>query len=346
MTARDEEGTASTGDGAHGRLLTYLRERQDAVAVYLKGFAMGSAATVPGVSGGTIALILGIYDRFIRALTSVDSQFLGLAAGLHRTEGRARFRAAVRDQDLVFLLVLFAGLGTAVLTLARLISATLDAAPGPMFALFGGLIAASAVVLFERQWLTRPRHVVAAIAGFTIAFVVAGASGAGLFPDTLPMVFLAAAIAISGMVLPGLSGSFLLLLLGQYEFLTSVASRLTDHVAALASGTVPDKLFADIAVVATFGLGAVVGFFTTAHAVRAALERYPGTTFAFLVSLMIGALHYPVIRIAEETDPSPGPLAAVVVAALAGALLVLVFDHYTQDLDYLDDEQVVVGDGE
>jgi putative membrane protein len=337
MAPRDEEQTVSS-DRADRGVLAYLRNRRDAVAVYLKGFVMGSAATVPGVSGGTIALILGIYDRFIRALTMFDGHLAKLAIGLHTAEGRARFGTAAREQDLPFLLVLFGGVVTAVLTLARVISATLAAAPGPMFALFGGLIAASALVLFERRWFTRLGQAVAAVAGFTVAFVVAGASGAGVFPETLPVVFLAAAIAISGMVLPGLSGSFLLLLLGQYEYLTTIAGRLTDHAASLASGTVPEQLVGDVAVVATFGLGAVVGFFTTAHGVRAALERYPSGTFAFLVSLMVGALHYPVVRVAEETDPEPIPVAVVVLAALAGAVLVFLFDHLTEDLEYMSED--------
>jgi len=329
MPTQDEEGVED-----RGLLSGSLQERRETVAVYLKGFAMGSAATVPGVSGGTIALILGIYDRFIRALTGIDGRLARLATDLHRTDGRERFRAAVHEQDLPFLFVLFAGIGTAVLTLARVISAALAAAPGPMFALFGGLIAASAFVLFDRRWLTRLRHGIAAVAGFSVAFVVAGASSFGLFPETLPVVFLAAAIAISGMVLPGLSGSFLLLLLGQYEYLTGVASRVTNHGAALVSGTVPPGLTADLTVIATFGVGAIAGFFTTAHAVSAALERYPGVTFAFLVSLMIGALNYPLSRISEETDPSAVPLAVVVLAALAGAAIVLVFDRYTKDLEY------------
>jgi len=342
MPSQEKERTGSS-DGAHRRVLTYLRNRQDGVSVYLKGFAMGSAATVPGVSGGTIALILGIYDRFIRALTRFDGRLVRLATGLHSTEGRARFGTAARERDIPFLLALFGGVGTAVLTLARVISATLDTAPGPMFALFGGLIAASALVLFERRWLTRLRQAVAAVAGFAIAFVVAGASGAGLFPETLPVVFLAAAIAISGMVLPGLSGSFLLLLLGQYEYLTTVAGRLTDHAASLASGTVPDQLVGDVAVVATFGLGAVVGFFTTAHGVRAALERYPSATFAFLVSLMVGALHYPAIRVAEETAPEPIPVATTLLAGLAGGVLVFVFDRVTRDLEYTDADLFTTG---
>jgi putative membrane protein len=327
----DDETVESTG----GLVPAALRSRRHTVAVYLKGFAMGSAATVPGVSGGTIALITGIYDRFITGLTALDGTLLVLATRLHRAEGRDRFRAAAAERDLGFLLVLFLGLASAVLTLARVISTTLAVAPAPTFAFFGGLIAASAVVLFDRRWLTRPRHGVAAVAGFALAFVVAGASGSGLFPETLPVIFLAGVIAISGMVLPGLSGSFLLLLLGQYEFLTDVAGRLTDHLATLASGAWPQKLVADATVVVTFGLGAAVGFFTTAHGVRAALERYPGATFAFLVSLMLGALRYPVIRIGETADPNPLPAVAVALAGLAGAALVLVFEQYTEDLDYV-----------
>ena len=343
MSPQDESQTVSSG-GERGRVVTYLRDRRDGVAVYLKGFAMGSAATVPGVSGGTIALILGIYDRFIRALTAFDGRLVRLSVALPRSDGRERFWAAARERDVPFLLALFAGVATAVLTLARVLSATLKTAPGPMFALFGGLIAASAVVLFEPRWLAHPRQALAAVAGFAVAFVVAGASGAGLFPETLPVVFLAAAVAISGMVLPGLSGSFLLLLLGQYEYLTAVASRLTDHAAALAGGTVPGQLVGDVTVVATFGLGAAAGFFTTAHAVRAALERYPDATLAFLVSLMLGALHYPLVRIAEETDPGPVSLAVLGVAALAGGGLVFVFDYYTQDLEYTDSEQFAPAD--
>ncbi len=343
----DGERTASDGGGSNrpvdnrdraetGRVPAAVRDRRSTIAVYLKGFAMGSAATVPGVSGGTIALITGIYGRFIGALTAFDGRLPVLATRLHRARGREQFRAAAAERDLPFLLVLFGGVVTAVLTLARVISATLAAAPAPTFAFFGGLIAASAVVLFDQQWLRRPRHGVAAVAGFAVAFVVAGASGSGLFPESLPMVFLAAVIAISGMVLPGLSGSFLLLLLGQYEYLTGVASSLTDHLATLASGQWPEELVTDGAVVATFGLGAVVGFFTTAHGVRAALERYPGSTLAFLVSLMVGALRYPVIRIGETAEPRPFPVAVVVVAAVAGAALVLAFDHYTADLEYID----------
>lgn len=344
MPSRDERRPTSAGGGTeNGRATEEGGKRAERppsrtvwgpVVVYLKGFAMGSAATVPGVSAGTIALIAGIYDRFIRALTLLDGRLLGLATGLHRPAGRDRFREAARERDLPFLLVLLAGVGTAVLTLARLLSTVLDVAPGPMFAFFGGLIGASAVVLFDREWVRQPPHLIAAIGGFALAVVVATASGVGLFPATLPMVFVAAAIAISGMVLPGLSGSFLLLLLGQFERLAGVAGRVPDHAATLATGRWPEQFLADGAVVVAFGLGAAVGFFTTAHAVRAALERAPGVTLAFLVSLMVGGLALPVVRILEATTADPLAVTGLVLSGGAGAGAVFLFDRYTQDLAY------------
>jgi len=338
MCPHDDEGERGNESGQNARESDSSdgSSLRNTLGVYLTGFAMGSAATVPGVSAGTIALVAGIYDRFVRALTRFDGRLLGLAAGLGRPAGRARFRETARERDLPFLVALFAGVGTAVVTLARLLSTVLDAAPGPTFAFFGGLIGAAAVVLFDPAWLRQRRPIAAGVAGFALAVTVATASGTGLFPATLPMVFVAAAIAISGMVLPGLSGSFLLLLLGQYELLAGVAGRLPGHAAALATGHVPPQLPADGAVVATFGLGAAVGFLTTAHAVRAALERAPGTTLAFLVSLMVGGLALPVLRVVAATPPDPRAVAVLVVAAATGGALVFVFDYYTDGPSYGD----------
>lgn len=337
MPTGDGTEVSSPGDPTPSdRIVRYLRERQSLLAVYLKGFAMGTAATVPGVSAGTVALIVGIYDRFIRALTGVlEPGMVRLATDLHTTTGRSRFRGALFERDVPFLFVLFVGVVTAVFTLARLLGAALAAAPGPTFAFFGGLIAASAFALGDRRWLTRRRNVAAAVAGFVIAFVVAGASGTGLLPETLPVVFVAAAVAISGMVLPGLSGSFVLLLLGQYEFLTGVVSRIGDHlVALLTGGAGPAGLVDDVVVVCVFVLGAGTGFLTTAHAVRAALDRYPVTTLAFLVSLMMGALRYPAIQVAATTTSDPLSVAVVALAAVAGVVLVLVLDRSTADIEY------------
>lgn len=316
------------------RLVGFFRRRRETVVVYLKGCAMGAAGTVPGVSGGTIALIAGIYDRFILSLTKLDTEILKRATRIYRQSGREQFFEAAADRDLTFLVVLLLGIVSAIFTLARVFNAALETYPGPTFAFFGGLIAASAVVLYDRRWLARPEHFVAAFAGFVIAFLVTGATATDVFPETIWMVFIAAAIAISGMVLPGLSGSFILLILGQYAYITGVVTSFGDNLMALPSEQATTGLISDSAVLGTYAMGAVVGFLTTAHVVRAALKRYPGATFAFLVSLMVGALRLPVVEVANTTDPSLMPVAVVLGAALVGAVLVLVLERSTESVGY------------
>jgi putative membrane protein len=136
------------------------------------------------------------------------------------------------------------------------------------------------------------------------------------------------------MVLPGISGSFMLLLLGLYEFMTGAAADFGSGLSALVTGGNADGLVANGSVIGTYGLGAVVGFLTTAHVVKRALDRYPGTTFVFLVSLLIGALRYPLIRVNQTTELAPGPMAAVVAAAIIGGGFIIVIDQYTDDLEY------------
>jgi putative membrane protein len=316
------------------RFTGFVRARRGSVAVYLKGFAMGAAGTVPGVSGGTIALVTGIYDRLIGCVTRLDGSLLRLVPRLYRREARSKFLTRVREGDLAFLGILLAGYLTAIFTLAQVITAALDAAPGPTFAFFGGLIGASALVLFDTDWVFQPARIAAGVFGFVVAFGIAGASGSGVLPETAPFVFLAATISVSGMVLPGISGSFMLLLLGLYEYMTGAAAEFGSAVSTLVTGGNAEGLVTNGSVIGIYAVGAVVGFLTTAHVVERALERYPGTTFVFLVSLMVGALRYPILRVSETTETAAGPLAAVAAAALVGGGFILLVDHYTDDLEY------------
>lgn len=319
---------------ARERLAGFVRSRRGPVSVYLKGFAMGAAGTVPGISGGTIALITGIYDRFIGAFTGLDGSVTRMIPRLHRHEVRTEFVTGLRESELAFLGILFAGYLTAIFTLARVITIALETAPGPTFAFFGGLIGASALILFKPGWVVQPARIAAGAVGFVLAFVIAGASGSGILPETIPFVFIAATISVSGMVLPGISGSFMLLLLGLYEFMTGAAADFGSGVSALVTGGNAEGVAANGSVIGVYALGAVVGFLTTAHVVKRALDRYPGTTFVFLVSLMIGALRYPIIRVSETTELALEPMVAVAVAAIVGGGFVIVVDYYTDDLEY------------
>lgn len=322
--------TSTSRERAAVRQSTSLR---DWVVVYLKGIAMGVADSIPGISGGTIALITGIYERLIRAITQLDPAVLRLAPRLHRRDGRKQLRGDLREMDALFLVVLGIGVATAVVSVSRVAEIALEMYRGPTFAFFFGLIAASAVVLADRRWLATTGRIGAAAVGFLFAFLVAGAAAEGLLPNSLPVVFVAGTVAITGMILPGISGAFILVMLGQYDYMVGTLNSFIDGLIEAAGGSITGQLTRDAIVVATFLAGGFVGLFTVAYAVRWSLDRYRGATLAFLISLMVGALRFPAIEIATETDQlTLGSAVPVTAAAIVGAAAVLLLDHYSADL--------------
>jgi len=210
-------------------------------ALYLKGVAMGSADAVPGVSGGTIALIVGIYERLIAAVTAVDpARIRRLLAGA-RPANIPDARAAFHEIDGAFLFVLLAGIGTAVVAVLSGVDYLLETRPVATYGFFFGLIAASAAVLFGGVSLDTSRRKAAAIAGFSLAFLASGYASTAL-SSSLLVVFVAGAVAVSAMILPGVSGSLLLVVLGQYEYMSGTVSRFVDGLAAVALGNGTDAL--------------------------------------------------------------------------------------------------------
>lgn len=307
----------------------------DWLVVYGKGIAMGAADTVPGVSGGTIALVTGIYERLIEAVAALDPRLLGGLKAVHTTAGRRRFVDRLREADVSFLLVLGLGVLTALVVLSRVLHGALVAYRAPTFAFFLGLIAAASVVLYRQIEVTGLPTVASALGGFGVAFVVSGVTTGGTLPSSLPVVFASGAIAVTALVLPGISGALILLLLGQYAYLLEVLTDFVDGLVGLATGGTGAGLAEGATVVGVFATGAAVGLFTAAHAVRWALERYRHATLAFLVSLMVGSLRLPVIRIGDAvTAWTPATAAGVAGGAVLGAGAVLALDRYTADLEY------------
>ncbi|MFW6382514.1 MAG: DUF368 domain-containing protein, partial [Haloferacaceae archaeon] len=263
------------------------------VGIYLRGFCMGAADAVPGVSGGTIALITGVYERLIAALTAVDAERLGRLFRALR-DGDATGAARVLEAlDVRFLLVLGAGITSAVVTVLRLIGWLLSVSPIETYGFFFGLIGASAVVLYRDVSVATRSQRAAAAGGFLLAFLSSG-YGTTEVGSSLPVLFVAGSVAISAMLLPGLSGALLLLVLGQYEYMSTALGRFTDALFGAVRGDGLDPVFATGTPVMAFCLGAVVGLLAVAHLVRAALERNRQVTLAFLVSLIVGALRAPV----------------------------------------------------
>lgn len=313
---------------------------RDLLSVYLKGLAMGSADAVPGVSGGTIALITGIYERLITALTELDPTAVALLPEATTSRGRTRIRERLIAMDVPFLVVLGLGVLTAVISVSQAVHYAQETVPALLFAFFFGLIAASAVVLRDEVFLDTPRRVLAGATGFAVAFLLAG-EVSGALPHTLPVVAVAGAVAICAMILPGISGALILLLLGQYLYLTETLSGFVDALIEVASGSGdPAGLIAPGTVVVVFIVGAVTGLFSVAHVVKYALNRYREATLTFLVGLMVGALRYPGQQIATNVGALTVPtVIAVLASAVLGAALVIAVDAYTGDIDISSEER-------
>jgi putative membrane protein len=310
-----------------------MRRLRPLLVIYLKGICMGAADAVPGVSGGTIALVVGIYERLIDAITAVTPARIRrvLAAPL---PGRwADAREAFREVDGLFLGALGGGILTAVVVATRLLHVALESDPVATFGFFFGLIAASAVVLSSEVSLDTPGRIGAGVGGFLLAFVAGGQAAAAL-PTTTPVVVAVGAVAISAMVLPGISGSLILVILGQYEFLVARLSAFVDALIGLAVGGSVSAVVDPGRTVVAFVAGAVVGLFTVAHAVRWALERYRAATLSFLVSLIVGGLRAPVVEAGRDLSAgwTTDATLAFALAAVVGAVAVLGLERYTGGL--------------
>ena len=296
---------------------------RESVGIYLRGIAMGVADSVPGVSGGTIALITGIYDRLINALAQVRvdtlRQILAPAAG------QSRRRTATDRLDAGFLLLLGAGIGSAFVVAAETLTLATARVPGLTYAFFFGLIAGSAV-LFARQvpW-TALRLVGATGAAVGVGVLSVVTATAGVHANWI--VFLSGVVAISAMVLPGLSGALLLVILGQYEFLLAA---LRDTLAVLRTG---DLDTAAVTVVIVFLTGAVVGLLTIARLVAYALDRDRATTLAVLLGLLAGGCVQPLLQVTAAVDAGT-TLLGVVTAALLGGGAVLALDRAAGGIEY------------
>lgn len=233
--------------------------------LYIKGLAMGMADLVPGVSGGTIAFITGIYDELIETIAGIK---LSLVKQLQDTG----FRMTWREANLSFLVVLVAGIFTSVFSLAGVLGWLTENRPVELWAFFFGLVAAS-VPLVGRQIRHRKPYIGALIVlGVTLAAFVT--SLPPFLQSNAPVVFLACgAVAVCAMILPGISGSFILLILGAYTPLLRAFAQF------------------DLLRIAAFVSGALLGILAFSRALKWLLVRHRDSTLALLVGFLIGSLN-------------------------------------------------------
>ncbi|MDV7105909.1 DUF368 domain-containing protein [Vibrio sp. TH_r3] len=231
---------------------------------FLKGLAMGAADVVPGVSGGTIAFITGIYDTLLQSIQRINPSLFSL----WKKNG---FKAAFTHINGLFLISLFAGIITSVLTLAKIISWLLITHPIPLWSFFFGLIVVSVVHISKQVEHKDVIRGVCMILGIAFAYVITVLQPLEMGATTINFV-IAGAIAICAMILPGISGSFILLLLGMYAPILAAAKAIQIDVLLLFAG------------------GCVLGLLTFSHLLSWLLKSFRDSTLMFLTGLMIGTL--------------------------------------------------------
>lgn len=242
------------------------RKLKDYAVLMLKGMGMGAADVVPGVSGGTIAFIVGIYDELINSIKSINLESLKLFFS-----GKwATFWKKINGNFLFFLL---AGIGISVFSLAKLITWLLVNQPILVWSFFFGLVLASTWFVSKdiKEWKSWKTWV-AFVIGAVVAFYITVATPAET-PSNLLFIFLCGAIAICAMILPGISGSFILVLLGKYFFIMDAVKTL------------------DVVVIAVFGAGAFIGITSFSRVLSYALAHFRNITLAVLTGFMLGSLN-------------------------------------------------------
>jgi putative membrane protein len=234
--------------------------------LFLKGVGMGVANVIPGVSGGTIALITNIYEELINTLRSFDRKALELLFSF-------KMKELAKHTNLYFLTAIFSGSIVSVFTIASLFEYLFANYPVLIWSLFFGLIVASVIFVGKRVQNWNVKSTIALILGTTVAMSLSFVEPATENSNLL-FVFICGIIGISGMMLPGLSGSYILILLGNYKLLMVTA------VTEL-----------DISLLSIFFLGSVFGLMSFSHLLSWVLTRYKDATLALLTGFILGSLN-------------------------------------------------------
>ena len=265
---------------------------------------MGSADIVPGVSGGTMALITGIYGHLIEAISNIKFGFL---KPLFKGDFKGSWNKLLEEFDFEFLIPLILGIGVAFLTLAKVVTYCMDVHTALTFSFFLGLIIASAVVLFKKLNKISLTYIIVAAIGciLTYMFVSLNPIAAN---HSLIVLFFSGMIAICAMILPGVSGSFLLLLLGQYKYMLNALHQL--H-------------FTEIIV---FVVGAVIGILGFSKILNYLLKNYEEVTMAFLIGVMLGSLRVPGVEIVKATALNISALLPCLVVAIIAFVIIIVME--------------------
>ena len=232
--------------------------------LFLKGVFMGIAEIIPGVSGGTIAFITGIYEELINSIKSINASSVKLLLSFKLSLFWKQINGS-------FLLTLLVGMLTSILALSRVIVFLIEEHPFKIWGFFFGLIIASTIVIFYQIKLVNSKVFISALIGLIISSYIALEAPSST-PNSNLFIFLSGAIAISAMILPGISGSFILVFLSKYEFILNSLNNF------------------DLAVISVFVGGCVVGLVTFSRVFSYLFKKYNDVVISVLVGFLLGSL--------------------------------------------------------
>ena len=231
----------------------------------MKGMAMGAADVVPGVSGGTIAFISGIYEELIESINKISFG----ALKVWKNEGFKKFWEHINGTFFVFL---FAGIGISIVSLAKVVTHFLETQPILLWSFFFGLIIASVWLVSKSVKKWSAGAIVALLIGIGVAFYITTIQSVAAV-DTKWFILLSGALAICAMILPGISGAFILLLLGSYD---NVLAAITER---------------DFGTIGLFAVGCLIGLLSFARVLKFLFNKFKNVTVALLTGFMIGSVN-------------------------------------------------------
>lgn len=258
------------------------------VFMFLRGLLVGLCDLVPGVSGGTILFITGVYERFINGLKDVGvflKEFLLKLIG----KNKSSFKQIFKRIDFALFLPLIIAIWGVMLIGSGIILNIMNTFPSQTYAFFVGLILASTFLMYKEIGKKNVNAILFVIIGIWVGFMVSTLKTDPSMSASYPMIVLTGAISICAMVLPGISGSYLMIVLGKYEFMLGVLNNLSE------------KWTYAIA----FGIGGIIGLLTFSRVLSWLLKKYRSSTLSFLTGLMFGAMYGPAklaINAAGTTD--------------------------------------------
>ncbi len=287
------------------------------ILLFLKGLLMGICDLIPGISGGTIAFITGIYVRLINAIKNISPKlFYDIFLSPFNKKNRENLKQDIKKIDLGFLFILFLGIGTALLLGSKIVKFLLNNYFIYTLSFFIGLILASSKIIFDNIQNHKKKNILFGILGFILGILLSILVPVDLVP-TKSYVFVGGFLAISAMFLPGISGAFILLIMGLYEFMINILHDIPGNIVYFI----------------IFVAGAALGAFTISRIISFLFKKDKCKTLYVLLGLVLGTLSVPLKKIFEMGLFQISNVLTMLFFLLLGVFLVMIIIRYRKNYE-------------